>query len=331
MQVTFFHRKPFNNYFSIENLFAEIRNALADRISERVAVSPYPSTGILNRIKNLRIAKSRQGQINHITGDINYIALALKGPKTVLTIHDCGYMQTDNWFRRLFLHWFWIILPVRRVAVVTTISEASKKELLQYVNCPEEKIKVVHNFISERYQYSPKLFNKEKPVILHIGTKHNKNLPRLIEALEGIPCLLEIVGTLSEDQKKLLEQHQIDYRNAANISNDEIVEKYKSCDLLSFVSTHEGFGLPIIEANATGRAVLTSNLSSMPEIANDAALLVNPFSIEEIRNGVLRLIKDDQLRQQLIENGLKNVERFRLEKIAADYFDIYTSIAGKNE
>lgn len=331
MKVTFFHRKPFNNYFSIENLFAEIRKALKNQISSIVAVSPYPSTGIFNRLKNLWIARRQQSQVNHITGDINYIALALKGSKTVLTIHDCGYMQTGNWFRRTFLHWFWIILPVRRVAVVTTISEASKKELLQYVRCPEGKIKVVHNFISERYQYHPQPFNKEKPVVLHIGTKYNKNLPRLIAALEGIPCLLDIVGTLSEDQKRLLEKYQIDYRNAANISNEEMVDKYKSCDLLSFVSTHEGFGLPIIEANATGRAVLTSKLSSMPEIAADAALLVDPYNIEEIRTGVLRLIEDDQLRQDLIEKGLKNVARFRLKKIAEDYFNIYTSIAERNE
>lgn len=331
MQVTFFHRKPFNNYFSIENLFAEVRQALAGKIRTKVAVSPYPSSGILNRLKNLQTAKSQQSQVNHITGDINYIALALKGSKTVLTIHDCGYMQTQHWLRRTLLHWFWIILPVRRVAVVTTISEASKQELLQYVNCPEEKIKVIHNFISERYQYAPKPFNKEKPVLLHIGTKHNKNLPRLITALQGIPCVLDIVGTLSADQKKRLEESRIDYRNEANISNEAMVGKYQSCDLLTFVSTHEGFGLPIIEANATGRAVLTSKLSSMPEIAADAALLVDPYKTEEIRAGILRLIEDDLFRQELIEKGLKNVARFRLEKIAKDYYDIYASIAKTNE
>jgi glycosyltransferase involved in cell wall biosynthesis len=331
MKVTFFHRKPFNNYFSIENLFAEIRQALADQVSSKVAVSPYPSMGINNRLKNLWIARTQQSEVNHITGDINYLALALKGSKTVLTIHDCGYMQTNNWLRRTFLHWFWIILPVRRVAVVTAISEASKRELLQYVNCSEEKVKVVHNFVSERYQYVPKAFNKEKPVLLHIGTKQNKNLPRLIAALEDIPCTLDIVGTLSEEQRRLLKKYRIDYKNAENISNDQIVEKYGSCDILTFLSTHEGFGLPIVEANATGRAVLTSNLSSMPEIASDAALLVNPYSIEEIRKGILRLIRDDQLRKKLIDKGLKNVARFRLKKIAEDYYKIYSSIAKENE
>ena len=96
--------------------------------------------------------------------------------------------------------------------------------------------------------------------------------------------------------------------------------------MLSFVSTYEGFGLPIIEAQACGRVVLTSNIASMPEIAKDGALLVTPMDVNDIKNGFNQLINNSKLRDELISKGLENVKRFEPKKIANQYKNLYNSI-----
>ena len=119
-----------------------------------------------------------------------------------------------------------------------------------------------------------------------------------------------------------LNENNIDYANFTYLSDEEVFEQYKECDMLSFVSTYEGFGMPIVEANTVGRPVITSNLLSMPEVAGDAALIVNPYNIDEIRNGILKIINDDIYRNNLIHNGYENVKRFNLNDIAEQYSNI---------
>jgi glycosyltransferase involved in cell wall biosynthesis len=100
--------------------------------------------------------------------------------------------------------------------------------------------------------------------------------------------------------------------------------------MVIFASTYEGFGLPIIEANAVGRPVVTSDIYSMPEVAGDAACLVNPFDVSNIRTGVLRVIQDESYRRKLIENGFKNVERFKPNAIAQQYLELYKELFRKS-
>ena len=96
--------------------------------------------------------------------------------------------------------------------------------------------------------------------------------------------------------------------------------------MLVFVSTYEGFGLPILEAEATGRPVLTSNIMAMPEVAGDGACLVDPYNITAIRKGTLKVINDSSYRKELVQHGFENVKRFRPEKIAAQYVELYKQI-----
>jgi glycosyltransferase involved in cell wall biosynthesis len=169
----------------------------------------------------------------------------------------------------------------------------------------------------------PKTFNKQEPVILQIGTKPNKNVTRLVQALKGISCRLEIVGEVSESLRSELEACQVRYNDSKNLTNEQVLEKYQSCDILSFVSTYEGFGMPIVEANATGRVVVTSNILSMPEVAGDAAHLVDPFDVSSIRAGILKVIEDDHYREKLIANGFKNRQRFDVNEIAQQFTSVY--------
>lgn len=132
-----------------------------------------------------------------------------------------------------------------------------------------------------------------------------------------------IVGNLSDEQLEMLKKNNIDYNNESNVSNEQLLQRYIECDILAFISTFEGFGMPIVEANAVGRVVITSNVTSMPEVANDAACLVDPFNIDSINTGLRKIINDEDYRNTLIQNGRRNYLRFNADKIANMYYNIY--------
>jgi glycosyltransferase involved in cell wall biosynthesis len=329
MKVVFFHRKPNPGNFSIENLFNLVRLALPKEVQWEVKVLRFQSRGVLKRLYITIEAACSQKGINHITGDIHFIALLLNKRNTVLTIHDLGLLNHRSRLVRLIFKFFWVTMPVRRSALITTVSFATRNELLKYVNTDPRKVKVIYNPVPDFFEPSKKTFNKAEPVILQIGTKANKNIGRLIEALETIPCHLQIIGKLSEELQHKLLNARIKHTVSYSLTNEQIIQKYHEADIISFVSTFEGFGLPIVEGNAVGRVVVTSNVSSMPEVAGDAAHLVNPFDVNSIRNGFLKVINDDLYREQLVKAGFENRERFKPGKIAEQYTDIYRSLLMK--
>jgi len=327
MKVVFFQRKPRRSgNYSVENIFEILRKNLPEDIEPFVAVSKYESNGFFKRIYNIFEAAFRQrlGDVYHVTGDVHFLTYLLKKNRTILTIHDCVILERTKGFTRWLYKFFWYSIPLRKSKIITAVSEATKKEILKYVNCNPEKIIVIPDCISEKFKPVPKRFDKEKPVILQIGTTQNKNLPRLIEAIKDIPCKLEIVGQLDEQIIHLLEKYKIEYENYVNLSEDELIERYNNCDIVTFVSTYEGFGMPIIEANAVGRPVITGNIFSMPEVAGEAACLVNPLDVNDIRNGILKILNDENYRSSLVVNGFKNTERFSTNEIVRKYTKLYS-------
>jgi glycosyltransferase involved in cell wall biosynthesis len=321
-----FFRKKINGAYSVERYFDDIRYYLKDDLKIKVFENPYPSRGVINKIINIVVAIFRNCDINHISGDIHYITLLMNKKKTILTVLDCNMMERLSGFKRLIFWIFWLWLPEKRCKIITVISLSSKLELLKYLNCDPNKIKVIPCCVSNEFIYSKKEFKKQKPVILQIGTFPNKNIERLIFSLENIECSLVIVGRLTNEHLNLLKKYKIDFTNYVNISRDQLVERYYEADIVAFISTYEGFGLPIIEANAVGRVVVTSNILSMPEVANGSACLVNPFNIQSIRDGILKVIDDDGYREKLIIDGRINATKYSAKKIAYQYKNLYAKL-----
>ena len=326
MRVTHFQRRPMPGYFSLETLFKSVRQAMPPEAVCRVHVARFVSLGLWRRLYNILEAPFYQGDINHVTGDIHYLAFLLPKGRTLLTIHDCASLERLRGWKRALLRLFWYTLPVRRAGLVSVVSQATKAELLRHVDCPPAKIRVVHCCISPALRRDPRPFNAGRPRVLHIGTGKNKNLLRVAEALAGIPCRLDIIGRLDAGQEAALQAHGIDYLATAQMTDDAVAEAYRNCDLVVFASTYEGFGLPIAEANAVGRPVVTSRLLSMPEVAGDAACLVDPFDPASIRAGVLRIINEADYRRELVEKGFANAERFTPEAVAREYVEIYREL-----
>lgn len=329
MKVIHFYRKTRQNgNFSIEGFYENIRLALLPKIEIERVICKFESNGIFKRLYNAVSVIFKQGDVNHITGDVNYLSIFLRKNRTITTILDCGILENSKGVLKAIYKIFWFTLPVKRSRFIVAISESTKRELLKYVNCDPEKIKVIHVAISLRIKKNNKIFDKENPVILHVGTAHNKNLMRLIEAIKGIKCRLEIIGKLNADYVQALERNSIDYLNCYNLTEEQYIKKLEESDILAYVSTYEGFGMPIVEANAIGRPVITSNLYSMPEVARDAACYANPYNINEIMKGILRIINDEDFRIMLIKNGYENAKKYNIKEISEKYYTIYNNILG---
>jgi glycosyltransferase involved in cell wall biosynthesis len=326
IRVTQFMRRPVPGWYSIERLYEDVRACLPPDILVQVRVSRYYSRGLWGRFYDAVAASRHQGDVNHITGDVHFLTFFLSRRRTVMTVHDCGRLETLRGVRRWVLWFFWFWLPAKRCAAIVAISHATKQQLLRYIRVDPDKVKVIHNNVSSEFQPVPVPFNSVRPRLLQIGVTENKNIERLAAALDGLDCELVVIGQPNPDQQAALKQNAVRFEIRVGLSREELLDEYRRCDMLVFVSTYEGFGLPIVEANAVGRPVITSDLLSMPEVAGDAACLVDPFDVMSIRAGIHRVIDDAQYREELVARGFVNAERFRVESIATQYADLYRKI-----
>ena len=331
IKVVHFHRRPMPGYFSVERLFANVRQAMSDTVECSIHVCPRFSKGFWARLVNVVDAVKHQAQVNHVTGDVHYLTFLLLKERTLLTVLDCGSLERLSGWRQKVFKFLWFTLPIHQAGMVTVISETTRRELIRHVQCDPSKIRVVPCCVDDEFEPVPKVFDKFNPVILQMGTWDNKNVERVIKALAGLTCRLNIVGILTASQRKGLEEHKIFYTNIPKATDAEVVRAYVECDMVVFASTYEGFGLPIVEANAVGRPVVTSNLLSMPEVAGNAACLVDPFDVAAIRGGILKVWHDASYRQSLIEAGFENAKRFRPQKVAEQYAALYRELAGNKK
>ncbi len=329
MKVVHFHRNPFKNAFSIERVFEDIRSSLPKEnknIVVRVHINQFTSKGIWRRIFDILKAAKNQGDINHITGDVHFLCYLMRKKKTILTVHDCVALERLQGISYWIFWLFWYWLPAKRCTVITVISESTKKELQKHLRINNYSIEVIPDCVSSEFQPFSKKFNTKKPCILQIGTKKNKNLERVTEALAGVTCNLIIIGQLSQTQLAVLKTNKIEFENHVAISRESLLVHYQQCDFVMFASLYEGFGLPILEAQAVGRPIITSNIYSMPEVAGNGAVFVDPYDVSEIHFAVKQLIEDRNHYQRMIELGYQNVKKFSAEAIAEKYMRLYEKI-----
>jgi glycosyltransferase involved in cell wall biosynthesis len=277
----------------------------------------------------------------------------------VVTVHDLGYIhypEAHRSFDRRYLDW--TTRRHTRVAChIIADSLATRQDLVNIYGADPERITVVYLGRDERLApvTDPELIRQVKAqygiqgdYLLYIGTLHpRKNLTRLVEAfhlaLQALPASLRSIQLVIAGQRGWLYDDIFGRVQALGLSDRVIFPGYVAGEakpaLLSgalaylFPSLYEGFGLPVLEAMACGTPVLTSNISSLPEVAGEAALLVDPHRPEAIAEGLIRLITETDLRQQLVEQGFQQVQKFSWEQAAGQVLGIFDQIVrslGKN-
>lgn len=266
----------------------------------------------------------------HITGDIHYMAFILFWKKTILTIHDCNRYEDLTGFRKWLMGLIWFELPIRAANKVTVISPHVKEQVQSHFNLPDQKVIVIPNsFIP-----IPKSRNKKYSefTILAIGSLPHKNIERLILAIKDITdCSVFILGRIRPELAVILAQNQVKFVNKFNVEREELNEIYQRSHVLFFASLKEGFGLPILEAQSCGLPVITSNISSMPYVAGDGALLVDPYNTSEIRDAILRIMDNSQFTLELIAKGFENLQRFNQKQFISSFEKLYKEVFGNSK
>jgi glycosyltransferase involved in cell wall biosynthesis len=319
------YRKPRSlGNFSMEGILVTLAPYLKNQVSFWQA--PEESKGFWPRLISVcslrSFLKQHPHEVVHVFGDVNFLLWGAPKVRRILTVHDIGFLYQTKGIKRMLLRYFWLSGPLKKAHAVVAVSEATKQEIQRWY--PRQKISVIPTVIDPRFVRQDKPFNDSCPSILLLGTAPNKNLNRVLLALQHLPIKLTLVGKCTREQNDLLAK--LDHSQKDRVSFEELLSLYFQADIVMLCSTHEGFGMPILEAQATGRVIITSNCSSMPEIAGEGACLVDPFSVESIRMGVQLVINDRSYRNSLIEKGFRNVQRFQAADVAKQYLDLYQSL-----
>jgi glycosyltransferase involved in cell wall biosynthesis len=281
----------------------------------------------------------------------HYVLPPLVRCPSVVTIHDCIHLMFPQYLpNRWSLAYARtsITLAAKRSTRVLTVSESSKRDILRYVDIPPGKIDVIYNAYDERFRDVPnedavarvrERFQLQDQFVLYAGNvKPHKNLERLIEAFHlvrsrGLDQLkLVLIGDEISKYtalRRAVHRHQLHkyVRFLGFLPLDTLAVLYRLAGVFVFPSLYEGFGLPPLEAMASGTPVVTSNVSSLPEVAGNAAVLVDPYNASAIADGIYRVLTDDTLRLDLKRRGIERATQFSWESSVRRVREIYGQIA----
>jgi len=269
--------------------------------------------------------------------------------RTILTVHDLSFIHTPETASPRLRQYLNRVVPrsVQKADFILADSEATQRDVIAYYGVAESKIDVLLSGVNPRFAPVTDIArlehirNKygigERPFIFTVGTiQPRKNYGRLIEALAHIRAHghdLSVViaggrGWLEDDIYGAIETHDMEpYVQFIGYADDtDLPALYSSAGAVWFVSLYEGFGLPVLEAMACGAPVITSNVSSLPEVAGDAAIKVSPTDLSAICDGMLGLLEDDELRNRLISRGFERAAQFTWEKAASKLLTTYNRV-----
>ncbi len=283
----------------------------------------------------------------------HYVLPPLVPCQSVVTIHDCIHLMFPQYLpNRLALRYARtsMALAARRATRVMTVSETSKADIMRFFGTDPAKIDVIYNAYDERFGVEPReedvvrvreRYQLHDEFVLYAGNvKPHKNLERLIEAFHlvrdrGLDHLrLVMIGddiSKYASLRRAVHRHNLHkyVRFLGYLPEETLAVMYRLAGVFVFPSLYEGFGLPPLEAMASGTPVVTSNVSSLPEVTGDAAQLVDPYDPASIADGIHRVLTDVELRRTLRRKGLARAHQFSWETSVRRVRDIYGTVAAR--
>lgn len=238
--------------------------------------------------------------------------------KKVTTYHDVVPLKYPHWShpKIVAVHKRRLKLVEREIDMVIAVSQSTKRDLLEISKIPEEKIQVIYEGPSGNF--------KPQPEERKVRFRKKYNLPeKFVLAIGGVGERrnLERIKEVSKDYHLVIAGQSLPW-----LSMEELELMYASAEVLLYCSLYEGFGIPILDAFSVGLPVITSNLSSMPEVGGEAAVYTDPFNIEDIQEKLKDVMDDRKLRESLIEKGFKRVRQFTWKKAAEKTAEVYQGL-----
>jgi glycosyltransferase involved in cell wall biosynthesis len=291
-----------------------------------------------------------RGDVNHVVDHAyGHLLYTLDPRRTVVTFHDAiglkahrGDLRGAQKPRHLRLAQRFNLAGLRKAAAIICDSESSRRDFLSYVEYPEAQTTVIPMGVDEAFFRKPDgdarshLGLARGPYILHVGhTRFYKNIPALFHVLAILTRtlrqevkLLKVGEAFTPEQEKLAKELGVWDRviHLGMIADDRLPDVYRCTDVLLFPSLDEGFGLPVLEAMASGVPVVASNRGSLPEVVGDAGILVDPKDHETMAKSIVAILDRPALREELREAGLKRARRFAWERTARLTLEVYRKV-----
>lgn len=287
--------------------------------------------------------------VNIFHGPNYLIPFRKKGFSTIATIHDLvAFLFPETVPKKYSLYMKFIIRNVVKYSnKIIVDANSTKADLIRLFKVSEDKISVIYGGVSRKFYPGDELSVKEIKLrlnlpdnfILHVGNlEPRKNFKGIIDAFysilqqkkfKGLKLVLTgqkgwlYKGILKNIEKKGI-MDSITF--TGYVDSEDLPALYSAARLFIFPSYYEGFGLPVLEAMACGTPVITSNVSSLPEVAGDSAILVDPTNTDEIADSIERLLEDEDLRQIFIKKGLERAKHFFWEKTAKELLNVYEEV-----
>ncbi len=252
----------------------------------------------------------------------------------VFTIHDLifvNYAAEASWFKRQYFQH--VVRPAaRRAFKVLTVSEFSKREIMHWAQLPSNRVEVVYNGVGDAFTLQgPR--RQAEPYVLYVGNQRpHKNVDGLLQALaqlgEQTSVHLAITGSATPHTTQIITQLGLQGRVhfLGRLSDADLAAAYRGAIASVMPSHYEGFGLPVIESMACGTPVVCSNVTSLPEVAGEAAVLVEPTA-EGIAAGLLKVLSDSSLREDLSKRGIARAATFTWETAAGKVRAVFDELA----
>ncbi|MDE9461690.1 glycosyltransferase family 4 protein [Xenorhabdus bovienii] len=267
-----------------------------------------------------------------------YIPPLFSRSQFVFTIHDLNHLdrpENSSFLKKVFYR-FVIKRGCFTAKRIITVSEFSRDRIISWSAVPEDKIINVGNGVDDSFNMKVKPLTLEYPYLLCVSNrKLHKNEPSLIQAFAKAnidPAIkLLFTGNPTTELITLINELNLSERVIFHgfVDDSDLPSLYRGALGLLFPSLYEGFGLPVLEAMACGIPVLTSNVTSLPEVAGDAALLVDPYSVDDIAHKINQLVIDKDLRTMLIERGIARAKMFTWDKVAERVQNILEQVANE--